>query len=103
MMYIVHTFIWLPVSFVPPHRKQLIELNRMPCIAHATKIRTMFDGFVIANVSTFFDDFYTTVCDYCITHSFVEGSLIAVSRLDHPAVVSWSNATGLGGTGALGG
>ena len=24
--------------------------------------------------------FYTTVCDYCIAHSFVEGSLIVVSR-----------------------
>ena len=37
MLYIAHTFIWLPVSFVPPHRKQFIELNRMPFIAHATK------------------------------------------------------------------
>ena len=38
MLYIAHTFIWLPVSFVPPHCKQLIEMNRMPCITHATKI-----------------------------------------------------------------
>ena len=50
LLYIAHTFIWLPVSFVPPHRKQLIELNRMPCIAHATKIWTVFDASVIANV-----------------------------------------------------
>ena len=35
---IAHSFIWLPISFVPPHRKQLIELNCMPYIAHATKI-----------------------------------------------------------------
>ena len=57
MLYIAHTFIWLPVSFVPPHRKQLIELNRMPCIAHATKIRTVFDASVIANVLHLFDGF----------------------------------------------
>ena len=50
MLYIAHTFIWLPVSFVPPHRKQLIELNRMPYIAHATKIGTVFDASSIANV-----------------------------------------------------
>ena len=50
MMYIAHTFIWLPVSFVLPHHKQLIELNRMPYNAHATKIRTVFDASVIANV-----------------------------------------------------
>ena len=81
MLYIAHTFIWLPVSFVPPHRKQLIELNRMPCIAHATKIWTVFDGSAIANVlHLFWRFFYTTVCDYCIAHSFVEGSLIVVSR-----------------------
>ena len=36
---------------------------------------------------TFFTVFYTTVCDYGIAHSFIEGSLIVVSRLDHPAVV----------------
>ena len=81
MLYIAHTFIWLPVSFVPPHRKQLIELNRMPCIAHATKIWTVFDASSIANVlHLFWRVFYTTVCDYCIAHSFVEGSLIVVSR-----------------------
>ena len=50
MLYIARTFIWLPISFVPPHRKQLIELNRMPNIAHATKISTVFDASVIANV-----------------------------------------------------
>ena len=81
MLYITHAFIWLPVSFVPPHPKQLIELNRMPCIAHATKIWTVFDASVIANVShLFWRVFYTTFCDYCIAHSFVEGSLIVVSR-----------------------
>ena len=38
MLYIAHTFIWLPFSFVPPHRKPLIEQNHVPCIAHTTKI-----------------------------------------------------------------
>ena len=57
MLYIAHTFIWLPVSFVPPHRKQLIELNNMPCITHATKIWTVFDASVIANVLHLFDGF----------------------------------------------
>ena len=80
MMYIAHTFIWLPVSFVPPHRKQLIELNRVPCLAQATKIWTVFDASSIANVLHLFDGFYTTVCDYCIAHSFGKGSLIVVSR-----------------------
>ena len=71
MLYIAHTFIWLPVSFVPPHRKQLIELNHMLFIAHATKIWTVFDAPSIANVLHLFWRFsYTTVCDYCITHSF---------------------------------
>ena len=81
MLYIAHAFIWLPVSFVPPHRKQFIELNRMPCIAHATKFWTVFDASVIANVlHLFWRVFYTIVCDYGIAHSFVEGSLIVVSR-----------------------
>ena len=81
MLYIAHTFIWLPISFVPHHRKQLIELNHMPCIAHATKFWTVFDASVIANVlHLFWLFFYTIVCDYCIAHSFVEGSLIVVSR-----------------------
>ena len=80
MLYITHTFIWLPVSFVPPHRKQLIELNHMPCIAHATKIRTVFDASSIANILHLLMVFYTTVCNYSIVHSFVEGSLIVVSR-----------------------
>ena len=57
MSYIAHTLIWLTVSFVPPHPKQLIELNRMPFIAHATKIWTVFDASVIANVLPFFDGF----------------------------------------------
>ena len=35
----------------------------------------------------FWRGFYTTVCDYDIAHSLVEGSLIVVSHLDHPAVV----------------
>ena len=51
------TFIWLPVSFVPPYRKQLIELNRMPFITHATKTLTMFVASVIANVLHLFDGF----------------------------------------------
>ena len=81
MLYIAHTFIWLPVSFVPHHRKRLIELSRMPCIAHATKIWTVFDASSIANVlHLFWWLFYTTVCDYGIAHSFVEGSLIVVPR-----------------------
>ena len=81
MLYIAHTSIWLPISFVPPHCKKLIELNRMPCIAHATKIWTVFVASSIANVlHLFWRFFYTTVCDYGIAHSFVEGSLIVVSR-----------------------
>ena len=51
----------------------------MPRVAHATKILTVFDGSAIANVLHLFDGFYTTVCDYGIAHSFVEGSLIVVS------------------------
>ena len=50
MLYIAHAFIWLPVSLYPPHDEQFIELNRMLCIAHAIKIRTVFDAFGIANV-----------------------------------------------------
>jgi len=81
MLYIAHTFIWLPGSFVPPHRKRLIELNRMLWITHATKIWTVFDASSITNVlHLFWQFFYTTVCDYGIAHSFVEGSLIVVSR-----------------------
>ena len=81
MLCIAHAFIWLPVSFVPPHRKQLIELNRMPFIAHTTKTWTVFDASSIANVLHLFWRFsYSIVCDYCITHSFVKGSLIIVSR-----------------------
>ena len=81
MLYIAHAFIRLPVSFVPPHRQQFIGLNRMPWIAHTTKIWTVFDGSVIANVlHLFWLFFYTTICDYCIAHSFVEGSLIVVSH-----------------------
>jgi hypothetical protein len=49
MPYIAHTLIWLPVSVVLPHRKQF-GWNRVPCIAHVTKIGTMFDGSAIANV-----------------------------------------------------
>ena len=80
MLYIAHNFIWLPISFVPPHQKWLIELNRMPWIAHATKIWTVFDAPIIAKVlRLFWRVFYTIVCDYCITHRFVEGSLIVVS------------------------
>ena len=94
MLYIAHAFIWLHVSFVPPHPKQLIELNHMPYIAHATKFWTVFDASVIANVlHLFWRVFYTTVCDYGIAHIFVEGSLIVVSRLDHPAVVWIDNST----------
>ena len=59
MLYITQAFIWLPVSFVPSHRKQLIELNRMPCIAHATKIWTVFDASIIANVLHIFWRFFT--------------------------------------------
>ena len=55
MLCIAHAFIWLPVSFIPPHRKQFIELNSMPCIAHTTKIWTVFDAPVIANTLDIFD------------------------------------------------
>ena len=57
VLYIAHTFIWQPVFFVPPHRKWLIELNRMPWIAHATKIWTVFDASIIANFLRLFDNF----------------------------------------------
>ena len=57
MLYITHTFICLPISFVPSYRKQLIELDRMPYIAHATKIQTVFDALVITNVLRLFDGF----------------------------------------------
>ena len=57
MLYIAHTFIWLPVSFVPPHQKRLIELNCMPYITHATKIWTVFDASSIANVLHLFNGF----------------------------------------------
>jgi hypothetical protein len=50
MPYITHAFIWLPVSVFLPHRKQLIKMNHMPYIAHATKIGTVFDGSAIANI-----------------------------------------------------
>ena len=79
MLYIAHTSIWLPVSFVPPHCKQLIELNRMPCIAHQLKSEPCLMHPPSQTFCTFLSGFYTTVCDYCIAHSFVEGSLIAVS------------------------
>ena len=59
MLCIAHAFIWLPISFVPPLRKQLIEMNRMLCIAHATKIWTVFDASVIANILYIFDGFHT--------------------------------------------
>ena len=109
MSYIAHTLIWLPVYVVLPHRKQFCWINRMPFIAPATKIWAMFDASIITNSSngltvcpeshtqlkpepclmappsqmfcTFFDGFfYTTVCDYCVAHSFFDGSLIVVSR-----------------------
>ena len=36
--------------FCLPHRKQFIELNRIPIIAHTTKIWTVFDVSTITNV-----------------------------------------------------
>ena len=57
MPYIAHTLVWLPVSVVLPHRKQFEWINRMPCIAHATKILTVFDAVIIANVLHLFDGF----------------------------------------------
>ena len=50
MSYIAHTLLWLPVSVVLPHRKQFERVNRVPCIAHATKILTVFDAPIVANV-----------------------------------------------------
>ena len=72
MLCIAHAFIWLPILFVIPHRKQLIEVNRMPYIAHATKIWTMFDASVIANVLDIFDG--------SLTPPFVIIALHTVSR-----------------------
>ena len=60
MSYNAHAFIWLPVSFALPHCKQLIELNRMPRIAHATKIWTVFDVSFIANILHPFYGFFTS-------------------------------------------
>ena len=57
MLFIAHTFIWLPVSFVSPHPKQLIALNCIPYITHGTKIWTVFDASIIANVLHLFDGF----------------------------------------------
>jgi hypothetical protein len=74
MPYIAHTLIWLSVSVVLPHRKQFERVNHVPCIAHATKIWTVFDASSIANVLQHFWRFsYSTICDYCITHSFSKG------------------------------
>ena len=74
MSYIAHTLIWLPISVVLPHCKQFEWINRVPYIAHATKSVTVFDASVIANVLDIFLRFSdTTVCDYCITHSFSKG------------------------------
>ena len=69
MLYIAHTFIWLPVSFVPPHRKQLIKLNCMPYIAHATKIWTVFDASVIANILHLFWRFFTPLFAIIASHT----------------------------------
>ena len=69
MLCIAHAFIWLPVSFVPPHRKQLIELNRMPFIADATKTRTVFDASVIANVLYISDGFHTAPFAIMASHT----------------------------------
>ena len=46
------------------------QLKSEPCLMHPPS--QTFAPFLMV--------FYTTVCDYCIAHSFVEGSLIVVSR-----------------------
>ena len=80
MPYIAHTLIWLPVFVVLHHRKQFFW-NRLPLIKHATLIWTVFDVAAIANVlHLFWRFYYITVCDWCIAHSFVEESLIWLSR-----------------------
>ena len=64
-------------------------VNRAETYAlHPTRNKNLNRASIIANVLHLFSRvFYTTVCGYGITHSFVEWSLIIVSRLDHPAVV----------------
>ena len=80
MPYIAHAFIWLAIYVVLPHHNQFIELNRMPRIAHVTKFEPCFMYPSSQTFCIFLDGFYTTISDYWITHSFVEGSLIVVSR-----------------------
>ena len=59
MLFIAYTYIWLPISFVAPHHKRLIAPNHMPYITHETKIWTMFDVSIIANVLHIFGYFFT--------------------------------------------
>ena len=59
----------------PPHRKRLIELNRMPWITHATKIWTVFDASSIANVLHLFDGFFTPQFAIMASHSVLSKGL----------------------------
>ena len=88
MPYIAHTLIWLPISVALNHHKQFFWINCLPLITQATLIWTVFDVAAIANVlHLFWRFYYIIVSDWFIANSFVEGSLIRLSRLDHPAVV----------------
>ena len=80
MLYIAHPFFWMPVSFVPPHPKQLTKLNCMPCIAHATKIWTVFDASIIANVLDILTFLWHHRLWLLHRTQFLEGSLTVVSR-----------------------
>ena len=69
MPYIAYTLRWLPVYFVLPHRKKFCWLNCMPCIAHATKIGTMFDASVIANILDIFNGSLTPLFVIIASHT----------------------------------
>ena len=75
MLYIAHTLIWLPVYVVLPHRKQFFWINHMPCIAHTTKIGTVFDASVIANVMDIFYGSLTPPFAIIASHTVLSKSL----------------------------
>ena len=93
MLCIAHAFIWLPVSFVPPHHKQLIELNRMPFITHATKIWIVFDASPSQMFCTFFDGFHTPQFAIIASHTVsrrVSDRSVALAASCSSAWPSWS-------------
>ena len=59
----------VPVFVVLSHRKQFVQINCMPFIAHATKTWTVFDASVIANVLYISDGFHTTPFAIIASHT----------------------------------